>query len=102
MRTVRLVTVMQRREIALDREPRLAAQHLLGVRLCPGGIADGGERRRAESAVAMVGLGDAAEGLDGLGVAAGDEERAAEVVPEPLGMVRVEAHGLPDPLDTVL
>ena len=69
MFAVRLVPVVHGREVAVDREARLAPRHLLRVRLGAGGAAELGERG-AEGAVSGVGPGDAAEDLDRLGIVA--------------------------------
>src|SRR5262249_31255717 len=54
---------------------------------------NGGEK----GVMRMVGSGDPREGLGRFGVFFGAEAGAAEMIPEALGMVRIEAHRPPDP-----
>src|SRR5262249_43966427 len=65
-------------------------------------IAKHGRTRRKESIVELVGATNAPERVGGLGVATGDEQGSAEMAPEALRMIGVQAHRFPDQLDALL
>ena len=50
----------------------------------------------------LIGLADVAERLARFRILAGDEIGPPQMVPEALGMMRIEPHRLPDPLDAFL
>ena len=58
----------------------------------------GGEERMME----LVGRRDAFERRDGVAIAVRNKIGSPEMVPKPLGMIGIEAHGLLDPLDALL
>ena len=77
-------------------------QHLARMRAGGGRVAHLRRGRRHEGVVRVVRLGDAAEGLQRIGIVPRRELRAPEMVPEALGMIRVEPHRLADPFDAFL
>src|SRR2546429_828348 len=98
---VTVLPVMQRCQIAFCRKARVQPYRLLGVRRRSGFVAHLRQSGSKESVVRMVGPRDAAERLDRLGVAPSNKIAAAEMVPKPLGMMRIEAHRPFDPVDAL-
>ena len=93
------VAVVQARQVLADAKARRKRQGqaaLLGRR---GGVAPLGMAGRQRGAVHRIGRADAAQCLDRVVVAAGGEAGARQVVPEPLRVIGIEAHRLPDPVD---
>src|SRR5262249_49902330 len=89
--------VVLRLEIILDAERGIALEHLGYVLARRRLVAELGMAGGEEGVMQMVGRRDAGKGRDRLGIMARHEMRAAEMVPEPLRMIRVEAHRLLDP-----
>ena len=94
--------VVQGVHVALDAEPGLALEHCRDVPARRGIIAAPGVARGQEGVVQMVGRGDAGKRSDRLAVPPRDEIGPAEVIPEPLRVVRIEPHRLLDPRGALL
>src|SRR5215471_4164670 len=94
--------VVESAQVGFDRKLGIEREHAANM---PGGgglIAKHGRTRRKEGIVELVGATNAPERVGRLGVATGDEERSAEMAPEALWMIGVEAHRLLDQLDALL
>src|SRR5688572_7908206 len=94
--------VVERGEIAIDGKSRIGGKHLLAVQLCRCRITGHGRGRCQEGMMELVGLADTPERLDRFRIFAGYEVSAPQMIPEALGMVRVEPHRLSDPFDAFL
>src|SRR5438477_11561131 len=102
MLAIFLALVMHGLEIFLDTERPVAFEYFRAMVARGGLVAERGMAGGQERMVQMVGSRDAGERGDRLGIAARHEERAAEMVPEPLRVIRVEPHRLLDPGDAFL
>src|SRR5438105_13790761 len=98
---VGLLLVVLGGEIGGHRETRFKLHHLRSV--CGGcnGVAHLREGRGEESVMREVGARDPREGLGGFSELLSAVAGATEMIPEALGVVRVEAHRLPDPVDAL-
>src|ERR1700737_3944284 len=88
-------------EVDGHREFRLALEGLCRVRGGRDRVAHLRERGCEEGMMCVVGPCDTREGLGGFGVFLGAIAGAPKVIPEALWMVRVEAHRLLDPVDSL-
>ena len=96
---VAVVLVVLRRDEALDREIGCPFQQLLGRALGCCCVAELRVACREKRQMGLVGAANPLERFDRLAVAPRDEISAAEMTPEALGMIGVEAHRLLDPFD---
>src|SRR5262249_26021237 len=94
--------VVEGPQIGCDGKHGIEREHAANIPGSTGLIAKHRRTGRKESIVELVGATNPPERLGRLGVAPGDEERSAEMTPEALRMVGIEAHRLPDQLDALL
>src|SRR5215471_2781361 len=99
---VRLTFVVLGLQIGLDAESGLAPQRLACLLLRRFSVAQLCKAGRQKRGMRMIRRGDTLERLDRLAVAPGREIGAPQVTPEPLRVIGVESHRLPDPLDAFL
>src|ERR1051326_3816418 len=97
-----LALVVNSRKIVFHGEIRLAREHCLGITARFQLIAHLGVGGREKGLVRVVRRGDALEGLDSLSIAMGDEISSPEMIPEPLGVIWIEAHRLFNPVDALV
>jgi len=98
---VTLVLVVLRRDEALDGEVRRPLQHLLGCALGGRCVVELRMAGREKCKMAVVDAANPLERFDRFAVASRDEISAAEMTPEALGMIGVEAHRLLDPFNAL-
>jgi hypothetical protein len=93
--------VVKRRQVVANRERRVLLQHRRHMarrrRVIQLGMGRGKKRM-----LGGIGYGNALESVDRLAILPRHLVGPAEMTPESLGMKRIEAHGLLDPLDAVL
>src|SRR5579872_1520981 len=100
--TVAVELVVLGGEVGGHREARLALEDLCRVRGGRDRIAHLRERGRQEGVMRVVRSRDPRKGGGGFGIFLGAIAGAPEMIPEPFRVVRVEAHGLLDPVDALL
>src|SRR5437762_8525750 len=89
--------VMKRSQERLDRKIRLAFENFRGLLVRRRLIAQLRVTRREVGMMAMVRRRDVPESRNRLGITPRHEKGAAEMIPEPFGVTRVEPHRLLDP-----
>ena len=102
MRAVFRALVVQSFQVGLDGEVRRAFEHLGRMSPCGRLVADLGLTGGDECMVELVGRRDTPERRNRVFITARNEIGPAEMVPEPLGMIGIEAHCLLDPFDAFL
>src|SRR5262249_42639474 len=91
--------VVQRSQIRFDGKRWIEREHAasMGGRACI--IVHHREGGGEERMLVFIGMADPAERLDRIAVATRHEKCPPKMAPKSLRVVRVEAHGLPDPLN---
>ena len=89
------------RKVGRNGKPRRELQHLGRMGRSGDAVAHMSEGRGQKGVMGVVGPRDAREGFRGLRELLGAIEGAAEMAPEALGVVRIEAHRFSDPVDAL-